>query len=96
MRMIKKMKMLDLFSGIGGFSLAAQWVWGDELEIVGFCEIDPYCQKVLAKNFPAVPIHNDITKLDGQKILNKLNLDSIELEGKEAAGKIDLITGGFP
>jgi site-specific DNA-cytosine methylase len=25
--------MLDLFSGIGGFSLAAQWVWGDELEI---------------------------------------------------------------
>lgn len=52
------MRHLDLFSGIGGFALAARWVsW----ETVGFCEIDPYCQKVLAKNFPGVPIHNDIT-----------------------------------
>jgi len=29
-------RLLDLFSGIGGFSLAAQWVWGDELEIVAY------------------------------------------------------------
>jgi len=59
------MKMLDLFSGIGGFALAAQWNWGDELDLVGFCEIDKYAQKVLNKNFPSVTIHNDITKLDG-------------------------------
>ena len=59
------MRMLDLFSGIGGFSLAAKWVWGDDLEIAGFCEIDKYCQKVLAKNFPGVPIHDDIKKLNG-------------------------------
>ena len=77
------MRMLDLFSGIGGFALAAEWTWGDELEIVGFCEIDKYCQKVLAKNFPGVPIYDDIKKLRGQEIL-------------EAAGEIDLITGGFP
>jgi len=58
--------MLDLFSGIGGFSLAAEWVWGDELEIVAFCEIDKYCRKVLNKNFPSVPIYKDIKELDGE------------------------------
>ncbi len=54
------MRLLDLFSGIGGFSLAAQWVWGDELEIVAFCEIDKFCQKVLKKHWPEVPIIEDI------------------------------------
>jgi len=49
---------LDLFSGIGGFSLAAQMVGG--IETRQFVEIDPYCQKVLAKNFPGIPIHDDI------------------------------------
>ena len=64
------MRMLDLFSGIGGFSLAAQWVWGEDLEIVGFCENEPYPHKVLKKNFPGVPIHEDITKLDGKEFKN--------------------------
>jgi len=64
------MRMLDLFSGIGGFSLAASWVWGDELEIVGFCEIEEYCQKVLAKNFPLVPIYSDIRELKGEQFNN--------------------------
>lgn len=58
-------RMLDLFSGIGGFSLAATWAFGNELEIVSFCEIDKFCQKVLNKNFPDVPIHNDIKTLQG-------------------------------
>lgn len=53
------LKMLDLFSGIGGFSLAAQMV--GEIETKQFVEIDSYCQKVLAKNFPNTPIHDDIT-----------------------------------
>jgi DNA-cytosine methyltransferase len=57
--------MLDLFSGIGGFALAAETVWRDELDLVAFCEIDPYCHKVLNKNFPQVPIHEDIKILDG-------------------------------
>ena len=64
------MRMLDLFSGIGGFSLAASWVWGDELEIAGFCEIDEYCGKVLNKNFPGVPIYKDIQELDGTQFKN--------------------------
>ena len=62
--------MLDLFSGIGGFSLAASWVWGDDLEIAGFCEIDEYCEKVLNKNFPGVPVYKDITQLDGKQFKN--------------------------
>jgi len=52
------MRVLDLFSGIGGFSLGLRMAGG--FETVQFCEIDPYCQKVLAKNFPGVPIHDDI------------------------------------
>jgi site-specific DNA-cytosine methylase len=39
---------LDLFSGIGGFALAAKWAG---FRTVAFVELDKYCQKVLAKNF---------------------------------------------
>ena len=53
------MEHLDLFSGIGGFALAARMVGG--INTSQFCEIDPYCQKVLQKNFPGVSIHDDIT-----------------------------------
>lgn len=52
------MRQLDLFAGIGGFSLAASWFG---VETTQFVEIDPYCQQVLSKNFPGVPIHDDIT-----------------------------------
>ena len=62
---------LDLFSGIGGFALAARMVGG--IETVGFCEIDPWAQKVLAKNFPGVPIHDDV------KTLNPENYGRIDL-----------------
>lgn len=48
---------VDLFSGIGGFALAARWAG---FKTVQFVEIDPFCQKVLTKNFPGVPIHDDI------------------------------------
>lgn len=61
------MKHLDLFSGIGGFALAADWVWGAEHEIVSFCEIESFCQKVLKKHWPDVPIHDDIKTLKGDK-----------------------------
>ena len=60
------MRMLDLFSGIGGFALAAQWVWGDDLDIVSFCEIDPFCQKVLKKHWPDVPCCEDVRKIQGK------------------------------
>jgi DNA (cytosine-5)-methyltransferase 1 len=50
--------MIDTFSGIGGFSLAARWLGG--IETVQFVERDPYCQRILAKHWPTVPIHDDI------------------------------------
>jgi DNA (cytosine-5)-methyltransferase 1 len=50
--------MIDTFSGIGGFSLAARWLGG--IEPVQFVEREPYCQRVLRKHWPDVPIHDDI------------------------------------
>lgn len=67
------MRHLDLFSGIGGFALAAKWTWGEEYETVAFCEIDKFCHKVLRKNFGDVAIYEDIKKLDGTK-LTSINL----------------------
>ena len=60
--MTAPLKHLDLFSGIGGFALGLKWAGG--FETVAFCEIDPYCQKVLAKNFPGVKIYDDVRTLD--------------------------------
>ena len=60
-----KLKILDLFSGIGGFSYAAEKIVGG-FETTQFVEIDPYCQSVLHKNFPNVPIHNDIKTFTGK------------------------------
>ena len=53
------LKVLDCFSGIGGFALAESFFKG-QFETKQFVEIDPYCQKVLSKNFKDVPIHDDI------------------------------------
>ncbi len=71
------MRHLDLFSGIGGFALAASWAGYTTIQ---FVEIDPFCQRVLARHWPGVPIHDDITTFDA----TGLN------------GTVDLLTGGFP
>jgi len=57
------LKHIDLFSGIGGFSLAASWVWPDH-EVVCFCEMDPFCKKVLNKHWPGTPIVEDVNDVD--------------------------------
>jgi DNA (cytosine-5)-methyltransferase 1 len=79
------MKVLDLFSGIGGISLAAQWAG---METVAFCEIEPYCRDVLKKNFPNIIIYSDIRNITKNKLVEDGVID--EEEG------IDVITGGFP
>ena len=56
---MKKLKLLDTFAGIGGFSYAAEKIIGG-FETTQFIEIEPYCQKVLKKHWPDVPIHDDI------------------------------------
>jgi len=58
------MTHIDLFSGIGGFALACRWC---ELETICFCERDLYCQKILAKHWPDVPIVSDIREFDGTR-----------------------------
>ena len=53
---------LDLFSGIGGFALAARWTGWDT---IGFSEIDPYASRVLERHWPGVPNHGDIRNVRG-------------------------------
>lgn len=57
------LKVLDLFAGAGGFTLAGEMAGG--FETVAFCEIDKHAQKVLRKNWPGVPVFDDVTKLRG-------------------------------
>ena len=52
------MRVLDLFSGIGGFSLGLERTGG--FRTVAFCEIDPFCRRVLAKHWPEVPCYDDV------------------------------------
>ena len=58
--------VLDLFSGIGGFSLGLERTGG--FKTVAFCEIDPFCRKVLTKHWPEVLIHEDVTTLRGEDV----------------------------
>ena len=60
------MKVLDLFSGIGGFSLGLERAG---METVMFCEKDKFCQKVLRKHWPDVPVWDDV------KTLKKAHID---------------------
>ena len=54
------MRVLDLFSGIGGFSLGLERAG---MRTVAFCEIDPYCRAVLRKHWPDVPCYHDVREL---------------------------------
>lgn len=59
------MKVLDLFSGIGGFSLGLERAG---FETVAFCECEPFCQEVLKKHWPNVPIFDDVNNLRGNDV----------------------------
>lgn len=58
---MKKLRVLDLFSGIGGFSLGLERTGG--FETVAFCEINADCRQHLFERFPGVEIHSDVTRL---------------------------------
>ena len=72
--------ILDLFSGIGGFSLGLERTNG--FKTSAFVEIDPFCRKVLNKNWPEIPIFEDIK--------------TITQDDLQCLGKIDVVCGGFP
>ena len=51
---------LSLFSGIGGLDLAFEWAGG---HVAAMCEIDTYCQRVLRKHWPDIPLFNDVREV---------------------------------
>ncbi len=73
--------MLDLFSGVGGFSLGLERAG---METVAFCEIEKYPRKVLDKHWPDVPVYDDVRTLTKERLEN------------DGIGSIDVICGGFP
>lgn len=76
-----KLRVLDLFSGIGGFSLGLERTGG--FETVAFCEIEDYPRRVLVKHWPNVPCYDDVRTLTAAR----LAADGIA---------VDVICGGFP
>jgi DNA (cytosine-5)-methyltransferase 1 len=84
------MKHLDLFSGIGGFSLAARSLG---IETVQFVEINSYCCHVLRKNFPTIPIHRDIRTFHAKPNQFDLITGGSPCQDLSLAGKRTGITG---
>jgi DNA-cytosine methyltransferase len=93
-----KIKVLDIFAGIGGFSHALDKVTREGetvFETVAFCEWDKDCQRVLARHWPNTPIYGDVNHLkyvDGSLLYTPMSLSST----KGIETKIDMIVGGFP
>jgi DNA (cytosine-5)-methyltransferase 1 len=102
---------LDLFSGIGGFAIAAQ---ACGYTTIGFCEREPYAQQILKERFGAVLADAESQREHGEhgdtggegssrhkskpkpaSRVPRLHDDIFTLDGSEYAG-VDLLTGGFP
>ncbi|GEP11697.1 DNA cytosine methyltransferase [Methylobacterium gnaphalii] len=76
-----KLRVLDLFSGIGGLALGLERTGG--FVPAAFCEIEPYCRQVLARHWPEVPQYDDVRTLTA----DRLRADGVT---------VDAICGGFP
>ena len=74
------MNVLDLFSGIGGFSIGLERAG---MRTVAFCETERFCRAVLAKHWPSVPCYDDVRTLTADRLAR----DGIN---------VDVICGGFP
>jgi len=77
----QEITVLDLFSGIGGFSLGLHWAG---MRTGAFCEADPFARGVLARHWPGVAIYDDVRTLSAVR----LRADGIPWPG--------LLCGGFP
>ena len=77
-----KWKILDLFSGLGGFSLGLERT--GHFKTIAFCDNDKYCNLVLQKHWKGVKIYNDVKEITKERL---------EADGIESP---NIITGGFP
>jgi len=77
-----KLRVFDLFSGIGGFSLGLERTGG--FKTVAFCEIEEFPRRVLAKHWPDVPCYRDVRELTAERL------------AADGIASVDVITGGFP
>ena len=75
------LKHLDLCSGIGGFAVG--FSMAKLSEPIAFCDTDKFCQKVLAKNFPGIPIYDDVKEIanDPTRFISE---------------RPDILTSGYP
>ena len=75
------LKHLDLCSGIGGFALGFQWA--KLSKPIAFYDTEKFCQKVLSKNFPGVPIYDDVKEIadDPTRFISE---------------RPDILTSGYP
>jgi len=80
--MAKKYKVLDLFSGLGGFSLGLERT--GHFETVAFCDNDKFSKAILDKHWKGIKVYDDVREITKEKFKE----DGIEFP--------DIITGGFP
>lgn len=79
----KRMRGLELFAGVGGMSLGMELGYGKDYKCAAFVERDPYCTKVLQKNWKDVPVYDDIKEFRYE-------------DERSRIGNIDIVLGGFP
>ena len=92
-----KLRLLDTFAGIGGFSLGLEAT--GFFETVAFCEIEEYPRRVLAKHWPDVYCHDDIRTLRYTRESDDPNdwiLYDEKADHEITRGPVDVISGGFP
>jgi len=91
---MKKLNMLDLFSGIGGFSLGLEST--GHFETVAFCEFDKHARLVLNKHWPDIKIYEDVRTLDAKKYRGSIDVvcGGFPCQDLSVAGKKKGITEG--